>query len=90
MLHEYLTFADGTMVLHTDLKPDENGGTFFVHFERPTINGFDSVRFKLPSYEMTSWEGSFSDQELAVFRAFLRNNAHLLFDYAAQGGLKIA
>lgn len=41
MLHPYLTFADGTMVLHSDLT-------------------------------------------------FLANNAHLLYEYAAQGGLRIA
>ena len=90
MLHEYLTFADNTMVLHSDLKPDEDGGKVLVQFERPTDEGFDSVRFELPSYEMTPWEGSFSAEELAAFRVFLENNAHLIFEYAARGGLRVA
>jgi hypothetical protein len=90
MLHPYLTFADGTMVLHSDLKPDDKGGRVIVQFERPTNNGFDSVRFELPTYEMTPWEGSFTTDELASFKSFLANNAHLLYEYAAQGGLKIA
>lgn len=90
MLHPYLTFADGTMVLHSDLKPDDNGGRVIVQFERPTPDGFDSVRFELPTYDMTPWEGSFTDEELASFKSFLANNAHLLYEYAAQGGLRIA
>jgi hypothetical protein len=90
MMHPYLTFADGTMVLHSDLKPDEDGGRVFVHFERPTDDGFDSVRFELPSYEMTTREGSFSDEEIAGFRRFLASNAHLLYEFAAEGGLNIA
>ena len=90
MLHPYLTFADGTMVLHSGLKPDDNGGRVIVQFERPTPDGFDSVRFELPTYDMTPWEGSFTDEELASFKSFLANNAHLLYEYAAQGGLRIA
>ena len=90
MMHEYLTFADGTMVLHSDLKEDDNGGRVLVHFERPTEDGFDSVRFELPSYEMKIWEGSFTQDELSFFRTFLENNAHLLYEYAATGGLRVA
>ena len=90
MLYPYLTFADGTMVLHSDLMPDENGGRVIVHFERPKDDGFDSVRFELPSYEMTPWEGAFTEEELADFRHFMAANAHLLYEFAAEGGLGIA
>lgn len=89
MMYPYLTFADGTMVLHSDLKPDDHGGRVLVHFERPTDDGFDSVRFELPSYEMTLWEGAFSEAELQGFRSFLASNAHLLYEFAAEGGLRI-
>ena len=61
-----------------------------MHFERPTDDGFDSMRFELPSYEMTPWEGSFTDEELAEFRRFLASNAHFLYAFAAEGGLHIA
>lgn len=89
-MHPYLTFADGTMVLHSDLKPDDDGGRVLVHFERPTDDGFDSVRFELPSLEMTPWEGSFSAEEIAGLKRFLISNAHLLYEFAAEGGLNIA
>jgi len=48
------------------------------------------MRFELPSYEMTPWEGSFTDEELAEFRRFLASNAHFLYEFAAEGGLHIA
>ena len=35
-----------------------------VHFERPTESGFDSVRIKLPTYEVTVWEGNYTDEEI--------------------------
>ena len=31
---------------------------------RHTEDGFDSVRFELPSYKIEVWEGSYTDEEL--------------------------
>lgn len=90
MMHPYMTLGDGTEVVHSDLKEGPDGPRVLVHFERPCADGFDSVRFELPTYEATVWEGMFSDEELDGFRLFLRDNAHLLYRYAAEGGLKIA
>ena len=89
-MYPYLTLGDGTEVVHSELLDGERGGRVLVHFERPCENGFDSVRFELPSYDMEVWEGSFSEKELAFLRDFLESNAHLLYRYAAEGGLKIA
>ncbi len=90
MMYPYLTLGDGTEVVHSELIDDELGGRVLVHFERPGRDGFDSVRFELPSYDMEVWEGGFSEEELQSLREFLASNAHLLFRYAAEGGLKIA
>ena len=60
-----------------------------VHFERPTEDGFVSARCVLPSYEWKFNEG-FRPDELALFDEFLRHNAHLLYRYAAQGGIHCA
>lgn len=90
MMYPYLTLGDGTEVVHSELLDTEQGGRVLVHFERPCATGFDSVRFELPSYDMEVWEGEFSDEELESLRDFLEANAHLLFRYAAEGGLKIA
>lgn len=89
-MYPYLTLGDGTEVVHSELLDEDQGGRVLVHFERPTSSGFDSVRFELPSYAMEVWEGSFTEEELESLRGFLEANAHLLYRYAASGGLKIA
>lgn len=79
MMYPYMTFEDGTEVVHSHLILDDEGtAKVVVHFGRPTDNGFDSARCELPSYEWTAWEGAFSLQEKAAFEDFLSKNAHLL------------
>lgn len=90
MMYPYMTLEDGTEVVHSDLKEAPDGPHVLVHFERPSADGFDSVRFELPTYELTLWEGAFSEEELAELRGFLQANAHLIYRYAAQGELQIA
>ncbi len=59
-----------------------------VHFERPTESGFDSVRIKLPTYEVTVWEGNYTDEEIDFFIQVLKNSCDLFYKYAKEGGLK--
>lgn len=90
MMYPYLTFEDGTEVVHSELIGDGENAKVVVHFERPREDGFDSARCELPSYSWTNWEGHFSDDELADFESFLQNNAHLIYRYAATGGVRVA
>lgn len=90
MMYPYMTFEDGTEVVHSQLLSVDGVEKVVVHFERPTSDGFDSARCELPSYEWTVWEGCFSEEERASFEDFLSNNAHLLFRYASSGGAKVA
>lgn len=89
-MYPYMTFEDGTEVVHSDLITDDGTEKVFVHFERPTSVGFDSARCELPSYTWTDWEGQFTQAEKRNFENFLSNNAHLLYRYAANGGAKVA
>lgn len=90
MMYPYMTFDDGTEVVHSELLSVQGTARVVVHFERPTNEGFDSARCELPSYTWTVWEGGFSLEERARFEEFLRNNAHLLFRYATCGGARVA
>ena len=36
------------------------------------------MRCELPSYTWSTWEGSFSEEDLRFFERYLRNNAHLI------------
>ena len=56
---------------------------------RPTEDGFDDARCVLPDYKWTERSG-FSDAEMEFFEKLLKSNAHLLYKYAASGGIRIA
>ena len=87
MMYPYMKLPDDTEIVHSELL---DGNKVFVHFERPTENGFDSVRFELPSYDKVSWEGNYTEDELKSFVDLLKHHAHLIYRYAAEGGVTIA
>ncbi len=88
MMYPYMTFADETEIVHSHIIEDNGVQRVEVHFERPTEEGFDMARCVLPTYTWIRREG-FTDQEISKFERFLRSNAHLLYKYAAAGGIKI-
>ena len=80
MMYPYMTLADET---------EDGKQKVIVHFERPTEDGFDSARCVLPEYKWILKQG-YSDEEIAVFEQLLHSNAHLLYRYAENGGIRIA
>lgn len=74
-----MKLSDDTEIVYSELL---DGNKVFVHFERPTEKGFDSVRFELPSYNRVSWEGNFTEDELNDFILLLKHHAHLIYKYA--------
>ena len=64
--------------------------TLFVHFERPTEDGFDSIRFELPSYKITYKEGNYTDEEIELFRKVVEQGAPYFYKWAKEGGIQIA
>ena len=86
MVYEYMNFPDGTEVVHTQILNEDTNPTVEVNFERPTPHGFDSARCELPSYRWLERDG-YSDEEIAEFLEFLKNNAHLIFRFAKSGGI---
>ena len=89
MMYPYITLADETEITHSQLIEADGNQSVEVHFERPTEAGFNSARCVLPTYQWKFAEG-FSPDEMEFFDEFLRNNAHLLYRYAAQGGMHCA
>ena len=89
MMYPYMTLSDETEIVHSQLIEDKGIKKVIVNFERPTDNAFDSARCELPEYKWTEKEG-YSDEEIAFFEKLLHSNAHLLYKYAANGGIKIA
>ena len=85
----YMTLGDGTEIVHSQIIERDGKREVVVHFERPTENGFDDARCVLPDYKWTERSG-FSDAEMEFFEKLLKSNAHLLYKYAASGGMRIA
>ncbi len=91
MMYPYVKYSDGTQVLFSNIYiDDEERECIDVHFERPTEDGFDSVRIKLPTYEITIWEGNYTEEEIAFFKEVVGNSSDLFYKYAKEGGLKFA
>ena len=89
MMYPYITLADETEITRSHIIEENGMQRVEVHFERPTEQGFDSARCVLPTYQWKFKEG-FSEDEIRFFEEFLRHNAHLLYRYAAQGGIHCA
>ena len=89
LMYPYMTLGDGTEIVHSQIIEKDGKREVVVHFERPTENGFDDARCVLPDYKWTERSG-FSDAEMEFFEKLLKSNAHLLYKYAASGGIRIA
>jgi len=89
-MYPFSLLEDGTQVTHSHLIEKEGQKIVEVHFERPTEDGFDSIRCSLPSYEWTVWEGGFTDEELEIFDHMVRDGAHIFYELAESGGASFA
>ena len=89
MMYPYMTLEDETEIVHSPIIAKDGIKKVIVNFERPTENGFDSARCELPNYKWTERIG-YSDEEISMFEKLLHSNAHLLYRYAANGGIQIA
>ena len=89
MMYPYITLADGTEIVHSQIIEEDGEKRVIVHFERPTENGFDIARCQLPEYTWLKFEG-FSDDEKHTMEQFLQSNAYLIYRYAENGGIRIA
>lgn len=88
MMYPYITLSDNTEITHSHIIEDDIQKVE-VHFERPHENGFDVARCLLPQYEWIRIEG-FSNTDITFFDELLHSNAHLIYKYAANGGIRIA
>lgn len=86
MMYGYITLADGTGIAHSDMKPD---GTVKVYFEKPVDGGFYNATCYLPSYQWDHVDG-FSPTDVSRLEKVLKDNAHLIIEFAQEGGFENA
>ena len=82
MMYPYMTLQDETNIVHSHMRED---GTVKVYMERPRDGGFDSAECILPRYEWGAING-FSPEEIKRLDKFVHNNAHLMMEFAQEGG----
>ncbi len=91
MMHDFVTYADGTLVVSSDIRKKNNNEEYIiVSFERPMEYGFDTVVFELPSYKIIERDGNYSDEEVALFKTVVERGAAYFFDIARGGEEKNA
>ena len=91
MMYPFVKYADETEVVFSDIRTKENGEEYiYVCFERPTIKGFDTIIFELPSYEIIKKDGEYTEEEIEKFKQVVERGAPLFFKYAREGGMKSA
>jgi len=84
MMYPFMTLNDDTEITHSEEKPD---GRVKVYIETPDeTDGFHSAVCWLPDYAWQDIHG-YSESEMDYFRQLVRNNAHLILEFARDGGI---
>lgn len=86
MVYPYATLSDTTEVVHSEMKPD---GKVKVYIEKAVYNGFHNATCYLPDYTWKNIVG-FSEVEMKYYKEFVENNAHLIMEFAREGGFENA
>lgn len=91
MMYEFVKYPDKTEVVFSDIRKKDNGEEYIiVCFERPTENGFDTVIFELPSYDIVKKDGNYTEKEIETFKHVVEQGASFFFETAREGGEKSA
>ena len=87
MMYPYLTLNDDTEIVHSEMLPD---GRVKVYIETPDEkDGFHNATCYLPDY---TWENinGYTEKEMDFFKELVRNNAHVILEFAQEGDYKNA
>ncbi len=91
MVYTLCQYSDKTLVTFSDIRKKENGDEYIrVSFERPTEHGFDTVVFELPSYNIIEKDGQYLEEEIELFKTVVERGAPYFYEWAREGGIKIA
>ena len=87
MMYPFLTLDDSAEIVHSEMRPD---GTVKVYVEKPDEkDGFHHAQCILPAYR---WEDvyGFSPRELERYDEVIHSTAHLILQFAQEGGFDSA
>ena len=87
MMHPFMELNDGTQIVHSDVMYDETGKEVVeVYVEKPINLGFKSAYCYLPAYKWDKVDG-FDEEEMRQLEEIIQSTAHLIIQFARQGGL---
>lgn len=87
MMYPFMTLNDETEIVHSETRED---GTVKVYIETPDENdGFHSMTCYLPNYEIKEVNG-YSDKQVEKFMEIIKSTAHLIMEFAKEGGFEHA
>ena len=83
MMFPYMTLDDDTEIVHSEILPD---GRVKVYIETPDeMDAFHHAVCWLPDYKWEDVSG-YTEEEMLRYRKLVKDNAHLMMEFAAEGG----
>ena len=87
MMYPFMTLNNDTEITHSEMK---NDGSVKVYIETPDLkDGFHNAVCWLPEYKWEKING-YSESEMSYFKKLIKNNAHVIMDFARDGGVLCA
>ncbi len=86
-MYPFMTLDDKTEIVHSDMQKD---GSVRVYIEKPDAkDGFHHATCYLPEYRWDDVYG-FSADEMKNYQEFVESTAHLILEFAEEGGVMYA
>ena len=85
-MYPFMQLDDNTEIVHSEILDDEK---VKVYIEKPFIGGFKSAVCFLPQYEWKEIKG-FTGAEIKKYQEFVKSVAHLIIQFAREGGFENA
>lgn len=83
MMYPFMTLDNNTEIVHSELQLD---GRVKVYIETPDEkDGFHHAVCWLPEYKWEDVDG-YVDSEMKRYKKFVVDNAHLIMEFASEGG----
>lgn len=87
MIYPFMTLDDGTEIVHSEMYQN---GEVKVYIEKPDEkDGFHYASCFLPDYTWQEVNG-FTDTEIERYREIIESTAHLILEFAQEGGFENA
>ena len=85
-MYPFMQLEDNTEIVHSEVLDNDR---VKVYIEKPIEGGFQSAVCYLPDYQWQEIEG-FGEDDIAGFREIIESTAHLIIQFARDGGFDSA